>query len=408
MKRLLFIAHRVPYPPDKGERVRAFHEIDALSRHFRIVLAALAHDADDLRQAGELQRWCERVIVVPAGGKAGLLRGALNLLGGKSVTEGYFHSARLRRGVAQLGRERPTDLAMGYSSGTLGLLLAAPARRRAMDLVDADSAKWSDYADNARPPRRWLYRREAGAVAALERRAVDRCDAVFIVSAAEAEQLGDASGKVTVVANGVDIDYFRPRPDEGSRRAALVFTGTMDYRPNVQGVCWFVRRVWPALKRAVPDLTFTIVGRNPVAAVRRLGAADGITVTGSVPDVRPHLRAAAVAVCPLLIARGIQNKVLEAMASGLPVVASGPALEGLEVRVGVEVLCADTPAQWRESILSLLSDAARARALASAARRRVETSYTWSARMAPLVEVCRRLAEMPAPEVPAAGGGGRR
>jgi glycosyltransferase involved in cell wall biosynthesis len=172
-----------------------------------------------------------------------------------------------------------------------------------------------------------------------------------------------------------------------------VFTGTMDYRPNIDGVCWFVREVWPALRQGMPDLTFTIVGRDPARAVRELAQVPGVKVTGSVPDVRPYLAAATLAVVPLRIARGIQNKILEAMSMGKAVVASPAALEGLEVEVGREALQADTPQEWRQRILEMLRDEARRRAIEQAARGRVLAAYDWSARMAPLVRLCEELAQ---------------
>ncbi len=390
--RLLFIAHRVPYPPDKGERVRACHEVRALSRDFRVTVAALAHSRADAEAAAGLEPHCEAILTGRAGGPAGLVRGGLSLLRGGSVTEGYFRSARLSRAAAAAGRSEPFDVVLGYSSSMLPYVLAAPARARLMDLVDVDSAKWAAYARMARWPKSWLYGREARGVRALEKQALDRCDAVFVVSEAEAELLAEAGGQALAVGNGVDTEYFRPVKRDIAGPPMLVFTGTMDYRPNVEAVTWFARQVWPGLKREVPELELTIVGRDPAPAVRRLAREPAIRVTGTVPDVRPYLAAATAVVAPLRTARGIQNKVLEAMAMGRAVVASPAALEGLEVKVGREGLSADTPEEWRRLILGLLRDDARRGEVERAARRRVETSYDWDARMAPLVALCRRLA----------------
>lgn len=371
--------------------MRAFHEIVALAEHFSITLAALAHSDSDVAAASELGRWCERVLTGCAGGRLGFVRGALSAAAGRSVTEGFFQDKRLMRAlVEEAGKER-FDIVFGYSSSTLPYVLAIPAKARVMDLVDVDSAKWSAYADAASWPKRWLYAREARGVRALERMAVERCDAVLLVSRAEAAALGAASGKVMAVGNGVDTDYFAPveRPGGPPR---LVFTGTMNYRPNIDGVCWFVREVWPALKEHVPELTFAVVGRDPPLEVRRLAQVPGVSVTGTVPDVRPYLAEATAAVVPLRIARGIQNKVLEAMAMGRAVVASSGALEGLDVAVGTEAQRADAPEEWVQSILGLLEDDGRRRAMERAARLRVVADYAWSARMAPLVAICRRLA----------------
>jgi sugar transferase (PEP-CTERM/EpsH1 system associated) len=392
MKRLLFIAHRVPYPPDKGERVRAFHGIVALAEHFSVTLAALAHSDGDVAAASELGRWCEKILTGRAGGRLGFVRGAISAAAGRSATEGFFrNNCLLRTLVGEAGRE-PFDLVFGYSSSTLPYALSVPAAARVMDLVDVDSAKWASYAQAARGPRRWLYRREARAVCALEERAVQRCDAVLLVSAAETQALGEAGRRVTPIGNGVDTEYFASQPAPADGPPGLVFTGTMDYRPNIEGVSWFVREVWPGLRAEVPDATFTIVGRDPTRPVRQLAEVAGVAVTGAVPDVRPYLAAAAVAVCPLLIARGIQNKILEAMAMGQAVVASSGALEGLDVAVGTEAQRADAPEEWVELIVGLLRDDASRRAMERAARLRVVAGYTWSGRMAPLVDLCQRLA----------------
>ncbi len=322
-----------------------------------------------------------------------MIRSGISLLTGGSVTEGYFYSRRLREMIVSEARRESFDLVMCYSSSTLPYGLAVPAPVRIIDLVDVDSAKWSSYANSVGWPRSWLYHREAAAVCRMERLAVERCDAALLVSQAEVAAMGLGDDKIKVVTNGVDVDFFRPDvvapADLGP--ASLVFTGTMDYRPNVEGVCWFVREVWPELKRRMPELTFTIVGRNPARPVRRLAKTPGVNVTGSVPDVRPYLAAAGVAICPLQMARGVQNKVLEAMAMGKAVVVSPAALEGLEAEVGVDLLKADTPDEWRERILQLVSDDVFRDRLGHTARQTVERKYRWSVQMQPLVSLCRSL-----------------
>lgn len=393
MARLLYIAHRVPYPPDKGERVRAFQEILALSRHFEVTVAALSHGKADIEAAGALAEHGLEVLTAPAGNRMGLLRGGMSLLVGKSVTEGYFHSRRLGRLVAAAALRERFDIVLCYSSSTLPYALAIPAGARVADLGDVDSAKWLAYAAASRWPKSWIYAKEARGVRQLEQHAVERCDAVVLVSRAEVAALALDDDKVIAVSNGVDCSFFAPDIVEAAAvgPANLVFTGTMDYRPNVEGVCWFVREVWPGLKAEISDLTFTIAGRDPVPAVRRLRQTEGVIVTGSVPDVRPYLQGAALAVCPLHIARGIQNKVLEAMAMGKAVVGSAEALEGIEIQLGVEAIQADSPAQWRQQIARLLGDDEARNSVGDAARACVETKYTWSARMAPLVSLCLRL-----------------
>ena len=395
MKRLLFIAHRLPYPPDKGERVRAFNEIQALSEHFRITLAAFVSQPLSDEYAQALGACCEKVIVAPLRHAGGLIKGGMSLLAGGSVTRGYFRSRRLAKLIAAEALRAPFDLVMGYSSSMLPYVLDVSAGAHVIDLVDVDSAKWTSYADRSRGLKRWIFGREAAGVRRLEKHAVDRCNAALLVSAAEAMAMDCEGENVLAVANGVDVMYFRPGVVDavGLGPAALVFTGTMDYRPNIEGVCWFVREIWPQLKADVPELTFTIVGRDPAPAVCDLARMPGVTVTGSVPDVRPYLQGATIVVCPLQIARGIQNKVLEAMAMGKAVIGSPGALEGIELQLGTEAIEADSPAVWREQISRLLADRSTRDSVGHAARSCVETEYTWSARMSPLVTLCQRLCD---------------
>jgi len=399
MRRLLYVAHRVPYPPDKGERVRAFHEITALCSHFEITLAALAHDPSDARAAECLREWCPEIILAPAGGALGRLRAAASMLAGRSATEGFFHSPRLGRQLARRAAGEPFDIAFAYCSSVLPACLRVKAKAHVIDLVDADSRKWLAYAGDSRWPVNRLYRSEARAVGGLERQAVERCQAVFITSQAEIEALGPGaeSPHVLAVGNGVDTDYFCPDPSlpaPDPQSPCLVFTGWMNYRPNVDGVCWFVREVMPPLRQRLGGLTFRIVGRNPAPKVMQLAQCPGVVVTGSVPDVRPYLAAATAAVVPLRIARGVQNKVLDAMAMGRPVVASSAALAGLDLTDGQEALRADSPDEWIEHILALARPASAdmPSQLGARARQCVVARYNWAQRLKPMVDVCLKLA----------------
>jgi sugar transferase (PEP-CTERM/EpsH1 system associated) len=408
MRRLLFIAHRLPHPPDKGERLRAFHALRALAGHFEVALASLVHRRPQPGSLEALRRWCTQIMLAPAGAAAGMLRGVAAAARGRSVTEGYFSSRRLSNAIASESRCRPFDVVLGYCSSMLPYVLAAPAPVRALDLVDVDSEKWASYAAGGRRPLRRLYRREARAVRELERLSVQKLDAVFVTTEVEARLLSGGSDRLFVVGNGVDADYFTPTASAAAARPSLVFTGTMDYRPNAEAVCWFAREVWPELKRRASDLTFTIVGRNPTRAVRRLGSLPGINVTGTVADTRPYLASAAVAVCPMRTARGVQNKVLEAMAMERPVVASSAALEGLDAEPGADILRADTPEQWHKHVLEQIGSPEARAALGRRARACVVEKYNWAAQMAPLVSVLKTLSGEPDAEAPTPASRARR
>ena len=380
MPRLLYIAHRLPYPPDKGERLRAYHQIRALADEYEITLLALLHHPDEARHKAGLEPFCRRIVTSPAGGRMGLVRGALGFAAGRSVTQGYFRSPALLRAVKDTCRDGAFDVVFGYCSSVLPYVLAADAHRRVLDLVDVDSLKWASYAERAPWPKSLLYREEARRVAALERRAVQTCDAVLRVSPAEVDAFHARADTVYAAPNGVDTDYFRPMGEPVSP-PRVVFTGTMDYRPNVEGVGWFVHEVWPKVRAAIPNAGFDIVGRDPAPEVRRLHGRDGIHVTGTVPDVRPYIAAATLAVAPLFTARGIQNKILEALAMALPVVATPQALEGIDAGPDAGVTAAACPDEWVARSLALLQNAAPAAEAGRAGRRFACAAFSWKGRL---------------------------
>jgi sugar transferase (PEP-CTERM/EpsH1 system associated) len=244
--------------------------------------------------------------------------------------------------------------------------------RRVLDMVDVDSDKWAQYAPTQRWPLSWVYAREGRKLAEWEARVAQDFDATLLVSRDEAALLQRrapaARHKIGVFENGVDADYFSPARDYPNPFApgvqGVVFTGAMDYWPNIDAVTWFAERIFPAVRHAEPVAQFTIVGSRPGEAVRALARQPGVVVTGSVPDVRPYLAHAACVVAPLRIARGVQNKVLEAMAMARPVVASHQAVEGIRAEAGCDFFLAEGEAEFAQAVVARLqtfSPAARAR-----------------------------------------------
>jgi sugar transferase (PEP-CTERM/EpsH1 system associated) len=268
--------------------------------------------------------------------------------------------------------------------------LRLPELRRlpaVVDLVDVDSQKWLDYARASRGPRAWLHAAEGRRLRRLERDLPGWCRAVTLVSQAEADLYRTfcRPGPVYAVTNGCDLEYFQPAA--GTAGQDCVFVGALDYPPNIDGVVWFVQEAWPALRQRHPDLKLQLVGRRPAPAVTRLGAVPGLEVVGQVPDVRPYVARAGVVVVPLRLARGVQNKVLEALAMAKATVASPQALEGLQARVGQDVLAASTPDEWVGAIDRLLGDAALRRQLGTAGRAYVEARHRWDVCLEPLAEI---------------------
>lgn len=384
MNELIFLVHRIPYPPNKGDKIRSHHLLRHLSKHFKVHLGAFVDDPYDWKYAQALSDMVTgSVKLLPLDPRWAKLRSLEGLLTGEPLTLPYYRNAEMKNWVKNLIAERPIHQAVIFSSAMAQYLEPYPELDRIVDFVDIDSDKWRQYAGQKSWPMSWVYRREARTLFDYERRIAHHFNASTFVSRAEAElfqqQAPECSERVSYYNNGVNLDYFSPAQEYVTPYAAqervLVFTGAMDYWANVDAVGWFSREVFPSLSSQFPDLRFYIVGSRPTAEVQAL-AGNGIIVTGSVPDVRPYIAYAEISVAPLRIARGIQNKVLEAMAMAKSIVVSPQALEGISAETGSELLLAEDASAFITQITKLLSRPDPA--LGQAARRRVELSYSWS------------------------------
>ena len=394
MEHLLFLVHRIPYPPNKGDKIRSYHMLRELSRHYRVHLGAFVDDDEDWRHQETVAQYCASCCLLPLSPARATLRSLTGLLRGQALTLPYYHDRRLQEWVGQTRAREGVRKILVYSSSMAQYAEPWEAGvKRVIDFVDIDSDKWAQYARSCAWPKSAIYRREARRLLAYEQAIAGRFDYSFFVSEKEAGLFRELSGlgqdKVGFFDNGVDTAYFRPQEDRASPydggERAIVFTGAMDYWANVDAVSWFVEQVMPALRRHCPGLVFYIVGARPTEQVRRL-ACDDVVVTGRVADVRPYLQHALAVVAPLRIARGVQNKVLEAMAMARPVLASAQALEGIRARPGEEVLQADGAAAYVEHLRNILASPARARALGQEARERVLRDYAWQPCLRTLLE----------------------
>ena len=391
MKDILFLAHRIPYPPDRGDKIRSWHLIRHLARLARVHLACFADDEADAAHLPALRealggRLGEAHVEIRRAGKA--VAGARALLAEKPVSLTLFDSDKLHGLVARLLARGEVGTVFAYSGQMAQFVPEGCAQRFIMDFGDVDSAKFAQYAQDGSGPMRWIWRREAVRLAAFEEATAIRADVCTFVSEAEAAlfRARTGLGNIRALSNGIDFDFFDPeadfaRLDEAARGQGpiLLFTGQMDYPPNIDAVTWFAREVLPL----VPQARFIIAGRAPTAEVRAL-ASDRVAVTGAVPDIRSWLAAADLVVAPLRIARGIQNKVLEAMAMARPVVASPAAFEGIEAEPGRDLVVADGAEAMAAEISRLLADRAARESLGAAARMLVTQCYSWGHRLAPL------------------------
>ncbi|MCX7194209.1 MAG: TIGR03087 family PEP-CTERM/XrtA system glycosyltransferase [Proteobacteria bacterium] len=383
MEELLYLVHRIPYPPNKGDKIRSHHLLKHLSQHFKVHLGAFVDDPDDWKYAQVLTGMVSgEVKLLPLNTRLAKFCSATGLLSGDPLTLPYYRNVEMQRWVKQVLANRPVRQAVAFSSGMAQYLEPYPELRRIVDFVDMDSDKWRQYSKKKSWPMNWVYRREARTLLDYERHIAGCFDASTFVSDAEAalfrQRAPECANRVDYFNNGVDLDYFSPgheyeNPYPSGERV-LVFTGAMDYWANVDAVSWFAREVFPALRAQFTDLNFCIVGSNPTAEVLAL-AGNGIVVTGSVADIRPYLAHAAISVAPLRIARGIQNKVLEAMSMARTVIVSPQALEGITAQTGSELLLACDAAAFITQIAAQLSRPDKE--IGVAARMRVEQSYSW-------------------------------
>jgi len=392
--RLLFLAHRIPYPPDKGEKIRAWHMLEHLARDWTVDLGCMVDDPADARHLSVLRDCCEEVHAAPITRKGRIARTLLGMRPGQPLSLAWFHEPRLARWVRAGLEARRYDAVLAYSSAMAAYVPPGPdGPLLILDMVDVDSEKWRAYATSDTGPKRLVWAREARTLLAFERRAAARFDRTLLVSMQEAQTFArlapEAASRIDWVENGVDIARFDPQCDWpnpfATRSPAIVFTGTMDYRPNVEAVSFFATEVMPRLASLSPAPHFHIVGANPSPAVKALAERPHVHVTGSVPDMRPYLAHATVVVAPLRIARGIQNKVLEAMAMARPVVASPQAHEGVRALAGRDLLVADGAEATAATVTQVMAGGMPD--LGTAARAAVVAGHDWKATLARLDDI---------------------
>lgn len=393
MNELLFLAHRPPYPPNKGDKIRSWHLLEFLARHYRIHLGCFVDSSENNADLDRLRATCDTVHFARLEKLQSRVRAGAALLKGQPITLSTYRDNGLMAWAQEIVAREQVRVIFIYSSAMAqyAQMDRALPQIRVMDFVDVDSEKWAQYATRKAWPLSWLYRREARELRQFEQQTAERCDINLFVSEPEADLFRQiapkAAPRVHSLRNGVDLEYFALRGEQAQRAfedgPTLVFTGTMNYWPNEDAVCWFAEAVFPIVRRQRPQARFVIVGAAPGPGVRRLAKQDGVTVTGQVPDVRPYLSEADVVVVPLRIACGVQNKVLEAMAMGKAIVATPQGATGLDLNPEKEYLSAETAADFAKAIETLGDSAAR-QSLGAAARSRVCRDYDWSSALSPL------------------------
>ncbi len=399
-KDLLFIAHRIPYPPDKGDKIRTYHMLQHLAERYRVTVACMIDDPDDVRHVEPLRQMVHQVHYQVRTPRAMKVKAVSSLVTGKPFTQECFYSKQLQQAIDAYIDQYDARAILCFCSSSSEYVFRSRHTLKALqkkvllnDLIDVDSEKWQQYAEKHRGFMKWLYRREARLLLPCEQRIIAAFDRTFLVSEEEKAVLA-AFGpveKIEALSNGVDLDYFCPKKVSKdlypTAECKLVFSGAMDYWPNIEGAVWFAEKVFPSVKEVFPDAVFCIAGRNPADAVLALKKIPGVEVTGTVPDMRDHLATATICVVPLLIARGIQNKVLEGMAMEKPVIATCGAATGIKAVDGQEIIVADGEMQMAKEITDLLKNTDRRLSIGIKAREYVEREHSWESHLGRLSEL---------------------
>ncbi|MDH5545604.1 MAG: TIGR03087 family PEP-CTERM/XrtA system glycosyltransferase [Gammaproteobacteria bacterium] len=388
MEKLLYLVHRIPFPPNKGDKIRSFHWLKGLARQYEIYLGCFVDEPEDMQYIEQLKPYCADVYIEQMNTRLAKLKSAKGLLSNSPLTLSYYYSKKMQHWVEQVVHVNAVEKCLIFSSSMAQYVEGDHLldMTRVIDFVDMDSDKWLQYATNKSWPMSYVYAREGRLLGKYEQKVSKEFDCSLFVSSAEAEsfsgKLNDTSVDIGFVNNGVDADYFSPQHELKSPYAEgvrpIVFTGAMDYWANVDAVVWFVKEVLPSIKASDQKFEFFIVGSKPTVEVQSLDSPGIVTVTGRVADVRPYIAYAEFSVAPMRIARGIQNKVLEAMAMAKPVITSSLGFEGIKARVDEELFVADTVEQFLAVLEVLGRDRNTGSSIGQAARRRVMADYSWS------------------------------
>lgn len=392
--RILFLTHRLPFAPNRGDRIRAFHVLQHLRRHASVTVLSLVHDVEEERAVESVP--AADVHVVRSTPWRNRMRAAVAWPTSVPLTHALLDAPELQGTVDRVARACRPDVVLAFCSGMAKLALLPTLRQHpaVLDMVDVDSAKWAALATTSALPLAWVYRREARTLAKFETAIVRHAVATLVVNEKEHRTLSSQvpGADIRIVPNGVDVNAFR-RPDGtwADPGPVVVFCGVMNYQPNEEAALRLMRTVWPAVRRHRPDARLVILGAHPTAAVRDLAERDSsIEVTGAVPDVRPYLWRAAVSIAPLTTARGLQNKVLEALAADLPVVTTPAVADGLPRPALAGCIVTRDELEAASAVVSLLArDSGERRAFA----RRADLGHlSWASQLAPLIDLLEQAA----------------
>lgn len=393
MKNLLFLVHRIPYPPNKGDKIRSYHFLKGLTEKYNIHLAAFIDDVDDWKYVDKVEALTTTCFFEKINPTVAKVKSLTGLITNQALSIPFYKNNKMQQWVDQTIETNNIERVFVFSSVMAQYLQKHQNLEVVIDFVDVDSDKWLQYSQKAQWPMNWVYKREAKTLLAFDSHVAKQAKMSLFVSKEESKLfkslVPNESEKIDFVNNGVDIDYFNVKETYQSpyplAENIIVFTGAMDYWANVDAVVWFVNKVFPLIKQQCSAAQFYIVGSKPSKQVKLLAQHQDVFVTGRVEDIRPYLYYAHVVVAPLLIARGIQNKVLEAMAMGKQVVVTPQAIEGIKI-VDEAVYTLVEPSDFSEQVVKMLNNSQSAHVVEKN-REFVKKNFSWTASLNKLIDL---------------------
>ncbi|HMS15882.1 MAG TPA: TIGR03087 family PEP-CTERM/XrtA system glycosyltransferase [Planctomycetota bacterium] len=391
--KILYVCHRFPYPPQRGGKIRPFNMIRHLSASgHEVHVASIARSAEEALAGRGLEKFCASTTMGRVRNITQNLRMAARLFARTPSSMGYFYSRELDQGVRDLMRKHTFDLIFVHCSSVAQYVCEARGIPKILDFGDMDSQKWKIYSKFKPWPLSTGYWLEGAKLEREERRLAKLFDLCTCTTKAELATLNSfhTGTETDWFPNGVDHQYFKPEADSFDSNR-ISFIGRMDYYPNQECMIRFCQEVLPLIRSAIPTVQLDIIGAEPTPEIKRLEQHAGVRVTGSVPDVRPFVRKSAAMVAPLQIARGTQNKILEAMAMGVPVVSSDVAADGIDAIPDEHFLVARNAQEYSDKLIALMADPDRRQHYAVAGRARMLSHHDWSGslrRLDTIIERC--------------------
>lgn len=387
--KILFVCHRLPYPPNRGGKIRPFNMIQHLSQRHEVVVGSLAHSEQEMAEGEALKNHCAEVIAEVLPNSLRWSQAGFSLLHGQPSSVAYFYSPRLRQRIAQAAHRYGFDAVIVHCAFAAQYVLDIRADFRLMDFGDLDSGKWFDYEKSRGVPIRYGYGIEARKLRRYETQIAQRFDHCSLTTLGELEEFKTLGVAVpcSVIPNGVDTQYFQVQHRQDSSAPVIAFLGRMDYFPNIDGVLYFAKSILPLIRQHVPEVEFRVVGSDPSSEIRQLASDPRIVVTGHVKDVRPFMEEATVSIAPLRLARGTQNKILESMAMGVPVVSTVQAAKGIQAVPGTHLLVGADPQSFAQQVVTLLQQPSLRRDISCHAQEHLPLAHNWQSSMRILDEV---------------------